>query len=545
MKILGRIYKLLLPSERGKVVKMAVSVFFTALLDFVSLAMLLPVLYFLLEEKGEKDAALLFGILAIVVILLKYVISTLLLRYQNHSLLAFYKRLSFSMFSTYYNRGLLFIRSKGNSSLVYDINAVCYSFSHSLLSPLCRMAGDILLILLFTVALVIWNGFTVMMLYASFIPFVCFYVFAVRGRVRKYGIDDMNVKREQSRIVSEALRGYVDIEVNGAFPVFQRNFIEGMDRVSHNRMKLDTLLRVPFFLSELAVVVSLVLLVISGGEEVKILVGVFAIAAFRLLPAMKNILTSWTQVQNTAHCLDVIEEGLSDDKNDVAGEEQHITFEKEIKAESISYTYPDGRCVIDNMDLCILKGEYVGVCGRSGGGKSTLFNILSMLLKPTAGCIKIDGVPLTDATRASWIEQIAYVPQEVFIFGGTLAENIALGSGDIDVCRVNEIIERVGLDVWVDTLPYGINTVLVEMGGELSGGQKQRIGIARALYKGASVLLLDESTSALDDASEREINRTLYSIKEKDKSLTILSIAHRKSSLEYCDRIITIGGDYE
>ena len=146
MKILRRIYNLLQPDERGKVIKMATSVFFMAVLDFVSLAMLLPVLYFLLEENGEKEAALFFGLLAIVVILLKYVISTLLLRYQNQSLLTFYKRLSFSMFSTYYNRGLLFIRSKGNSSLSYDINAVCYSFSHSLLSPLCRMAGDILLV---------------------------------------------------------------------------------------------------------------------------------------------------------------------------------------------------------------------------------------------------------------------------------------------------------------------------------------------------------------------------------------------------------------
>jgi ABC-type multidrug transport system fused ATPase/permease subunit len=260
---------------------------------------------------------------------------------------------------------------------------------------------------------------------------------------------------------------------------------------------------------------------------------------------MKHILTSWTQVQNSPYCLDVIEAGLSDDKSGVKEEEQCITFEKEISVEGVYYVYPDGRRAIDNVDIRVLKGEYVGLCGRSGGGKSTLFNIMSALLKPTSGCIKIDGVPLTDATRASWIEQIAYVPQEVFIFGGTLAENIALGSSDIDGERVNEIIGRVGLDAWVEALPSGVNTHLVEMGSELSGGQKQRIGIARALYKGASVLLLDESTSALDDASEREINRTLYSIKEKDKNLTILSIAHRKSSLEYCDRIITIGEDYE
>ena len=182
----------------------------------------------------------------------------------------------------------------------------------------------------------------------------------------------------------------------------------------------------------------------------------------------------------------------------------------------------------------------MGVCGRSGGGKSTLFNILSTLLKPSEGYVKIDGVPLSDANRVSWIKQIAYVPQEVFIFAGTLAENIALSSSDIDRDKINEIICRVGLDTWVKTLEYGINTPLNEMGCELSGGQKQRIGIARALYKEARVLLMDESTSALDDDSEREINRTLYSIKEKDKNLTILSIAHRRSSLEYCDRIITI-----
>ena len=540
MKILKRIYILLQADERRKAIKVAATVLLTALLDFVGLAALLPVLYFLLEETGKRETALIFGGIAITVILIKCLFTTLLTRYQNKCLMSFYKRISFSLFSSHYDKGLLFIRKHGASKLGYEITAMCYAFSHNLLFPLCRMSADVILIILVTVALVVWNGVTVVLLYIAFIPFMILYVYGVKKRVRECGRDDMRVKKEQMRLVSDAMRGYVELEVNGVFPSLQRTFLEGIDRISDNRVKLDTLLRLPLFLSELSVVVGLVVLVVVGDGDVAMQVGVFAVAALRLLPALRNILASWTQIQNTLCYVDVIEAGLSDDDNGVKEQEQTITFEKEIRVEGISYTYPDGHRVFENMDFSILKGEYVGVCGRSGGGKSTLFNILSTLLKPSEGYVKIDGVPLSDANRVSWIKQIAYVPQEVFIFAGTLAENIALGSSDIDRDKINDIICRVGLDTWVKTLEYGINTPLNEMGCELSGGQKQRIGIARALYKEARVLLMDESTSALDDDSEREINRTLYSIKKKDKNLTILSIAHRRSSLEYCDRIITI-----
>ncbi|MBQ8649643.1 MAG: ABC transporter ATP-binding protein [Flavobacteriales bacterium] len=540
MKILKRIYILLQADERRKSIKVAATVLLTSLIDFVGLAALLPVLYFLLEETGKRETALIFGGIAITVILIKCLFTTLLTRYQNKCLMSFYKRISFSLFSSHYDKGLLFIRKHGASKLGYEITDMCYAFSHNLLFPLCRMSADVILIILVTVALVVWNGVTVVLLYMAFIPFMILYVYGVKKRVRECGRDDMRVKKEQMRLVSDAMRGYVKLEVNGVFPSLQRTFLEGIDRISDNRVKLDTLLRLPLFLSELSVVVGLVVLVVVGDGDVAMQVGVFAVAALRLLPALRNILASWTQIQNTLCYVDVIEAGLSDDDNGVKEQEQTITFEKEIRVEGISYTYPDGHRVFENMDFSILKGEYVGVCGRSGGGKSTLFNILSTLLKPSEGYVKIDGVPLSDANRASWIKQIAYVPQEVFIFAGTLAENIALGSSDIDRDKINEIICRVGLDTWVKTLEYGINTPLNEMGCELSGGQKQRIGIARALYKEARVLLMDESTSALDDDSEREINRTLYSIKEKDKNLTILSIAHRRSSLEYCDRIITI-----
>ena len=540
MKLLKRIAHLLHAEERAKVLKMAITVFFSAMLDFAGLAVLLPVLYFLLDGEGRSQAALYFCLLAMGVILVKCVLGTFFTRYQNQCLLGFYRRLSFSLFSSYYSRGLLFIREHGSNKLGYEVNSMCYAFSHSLLAPICRMAGDVLLILLVTLALLVWNGTTVLILFASFIPFMCFYFFGVRKKVRQYGADDMQVKRAQARVVADTFRGYVELEVNGAFPTLQRTFLQGMDKISHTRQKLDMLLRLPLFLSELSVVVGLTLLVFFGRGDVRMLVGVFAIAAFRLLPALRSILTGWTQIQNALCCLDVIEEGLKDYQEEDETEKQDILFESEIRMQGIDYAYPGGEQILKRFDCRISKGEYVGFCGTSGVGKSTLFNLLIGLIAPDAGELQIDGVPLTRGVRASWMKQIGYVPQEVFIFNGTLAENIALGCERIDYSQIDEILEKVSLDSWVKSLPDGVETRLSEAGGKLSGGQKQRIGIARALYRNVSVLLLDEATSALDNVTEKEINRTLQQLKQNNEGLTILSIAHRESSLSFCDRIITI-----
>ena len=540
MKILKRIYRLLQVEERKKLIKMAITVFVSALLNFVGIAALLPVLYFLLEEGGKNKVALLFSMLAIAVILIKSLASTLITRYQNQCLLSFYRRLSYSLFSSYYDRGLLFIREQGTNKLRYDTNAMCYGFSHSLLAPICSMAGDILLILFATRALLIWNGATVLILFASFIPFMCFYFFGVRKRVMKYGTEDMQVKREQSKVVTEAFGGYVEVKVNGVFPTLQRSFLEGMDKISHNRMKLDMLLRLPMLLSELSVICGLTILILFAKGDVKMLVGVFAIAAFRLLPALRSILSGWTQIQNSIYCLDVIEEGLKDYQDEASTEEQEIGFEREIAMTGIDYAYPGGETILKDFNCRIHKGEYVGFSGTSGVGKSTLFNLIIGLIEPLTGKITIDGVPLTRQTCNSWMRQIGYVPQEVFIFNGTLAENIALGCEQIDYQQLEGILEKVSLSKWVNSLPQGVDTLLSEAGCSLSGGQKQRVGIARALYKNASVLLLDEATSALDNETEKEINGTLKQLRECQEGLTILSIAHRESSLGFCDRIIEL-----
>ena len=539
--MLKEIYHLLLPSERRMGMRVIMAVFFSALLNFAGLAALIPVLLFLLEEKEEKGEALLFCLLAVGFILFKNVLVMGLSRFQNYFLLSLYKRLSFSLFSSYYHRGLLFISRLGSTRLGYEVNYVCYAFSMSLLSPLLNMTADVLLILLVTAVLLVYAPMTVLMLYLAFFPFMLMYIFGIKRRIRYYGKKELLARREQTRIVTEAYKGYAELEVNHAFPSLQHSFLKGLDTISFCRLKLETVYHLPLCLSELSVVIGLTLLALSGTGNVKALVGIFAVGAFRLLPALRESLSAWTQIQNSVFCLRIIKAGMEDlfstfEEKPTAG----LSFEKEIAISNLSYTYPEGKRVLKEFDCTIRKGEYIGVRGSSGIGKSTLFNLLLGFLKPDGGEIRIDGVLLSAENRKLWHRRIGYVPQGVFILDGTLAENVALGCCDISKEKVKRILRQVRLDEWVDELPLGIDTLLGESGARLSGGQKQRVGIARALYKEADILLLDEATSALDTATECEINEMICGLRNDYRGLTVLSIAHRESSLALCNRIITL-----
>ena len=539
--MLKEIYHLLLPSERRMGMRVIMAVFFSALLNFAGLAALIPVLLFLIEEKEEKGEALLFCLLAVGFILFKNVLVMGLSRFQNYFLLSLYKRLSFSLFSSYYHRGILFISRLGSTRLGYEVNYVCYAFSMSLLSPLLNMTADVLLILLVTAVLLVYAPMTVLMLYLAFFPFMLMYIFGIKRRIRYYGKKELLARREQTRIVTEAYKGYAELEVNHAFPSLQHSFLMGLDTISFCRLKLETVYHLPLCLSELSVVIGLTLLALSGTGNVKALVGIFAVGAFRLLPALRESLSAWTQIQNSVFCLRIIKAGMEDlfstfEEKPTAG----LSFEKEIAISNLSYTYPEGKRVLKEFDCTIRKGEYIGIRGSSGIGKSTLFNLLLGFLKPDGGEIRIDGVLLSAENRKLWHRRIGYVPQGVFILDGTLAENVALGCCDISKEKVKRILRQVRLDEWVDELPLGIDTLLGESGARLSGGQKQRVGIARALYKEADILLLDEATSALDTATECEINEMICGLRNDYRGLTVLSIAHRESSLAFCNRIITL-----
>lgn len=543
MNLLKRTYRLLLPKERKNAVCVTGIVFLTALLDFVGIASLLPILYLLLEERSDRSTVYLFCTLAFVVIIVKGFATTYLQKVQHRFLLNLYKRLSLTLYTAYYQRGLLFIRERGASRLVFEINNICFGFSQGILMPLLRMTSDAMLLLLTSIAFLIYDGATMLLLYASFIPFVVVYLLVVRKRISQYGRDEQEAKREQSRVVNDTFRGYVDAEIYGVFPSLWKSFEKGADHVSDTRMQMMTMQRIPMVMSELSVVIGLALLAFTGQGDMSLLTGAFALVALRLLPALRSLLTGWTQIQHATHCLDIIEEGLAEtdglQKRETEPDDT-LSFKHEISLSGITFAYEEGTNVIENFTCTVRKGEFVGISGPSGVGKTTLFNILLGFIKPQKGEITIDGCPLTNDNMQVWRGQIGYVPQDVFIFDTTLAENIALGEEHADEEKIKKVLAQVALDCWLESLPKGLDTPMNEAGTRLSGGQKQRLGMARALYKQCNVLLLDEAASALDKETESEINETIARMRKADRNLTILYIAHHETALAICDRVVKL-----
>ena len=538
-ELMKQIFGLLTQEEKKRGVWVAFSVLARALLDFAGVAALIPILLTVFGEKADLKQALLVCLAALAFVLLKNAASIGLMRFQSRFLLDLYKEFSRKMFCNYYRRGLLFLKSKSSVQLGHEVSFVCYMFSLCVLSPIFRIAGEALLLVLMVSALMLWEPMVGMLLCLGFLPMVMFYIWVLKGKLRRYGAEELEARRVQSRTVVEAFRGYTELEISNAFQASLASFDKGLVIINHSRLRMETMQMFPTCLSEVSIVVGLALLLLVGEGNLGVVGGVFAIAAYRMIPAVRGILNGWNTLQNASYSIDVVVDGIKEDDVPMEESEGSFTFTNAIEINDLGFTFPDGGVILDHFQATIHRGERIGVRGPSGSGKSTLFNILLGFFPPTAGSILIDGRELTPSNRRQWHRLVGYVPQEIFIIQGSLADNIALGQPVIRE-KIARVLEQVQLKEWAAELPDGMDTSLGEYGSRLSGGQKQRIGIARALYKDAEVLFFDEATSALDSNTEQEINAALQELSDSHKELTMIIIAHRESSLGFCDRIIDL-----
>ncbi|KQT51288.1 multidrug ABC transporter ATP-binding protein [Devosia sp. Leaf420] len=231
---------------------------------------------------------------------------------------------------------------------------------------------------------------------------------------------------------------------------------------------------------------------------------------------------------------------LIDTEPDIADRPDAIEVDRltgHIRYEGVSFAYDSGRSILRDVNLDIPAGETVAIVGPSGAGKTTLCSLLPRFYEPTAGRITVDGIDIADMTQASLRKQIGVVQQDVFLFGGTLRDNIAYGDLTATDADIIAAAKRARLEEMIAGLPAGLDTVVGERGVKLSGGQKQRVAIARIFLKNPPILILDEATSALDTATEAAIQQALN---ELSAGRTTLIIAHRLATVRHAHRIVVL-----
>ena len=272
---------------------------------------------------------------------------------------------------------------------------------------------------------------------------------------------------------------------------------------------------------------------LNSPERIIPIVATYALALYRMLPALNKIFTAINAMVYDQNALNAVYNAMTQEKDEEGTAK--ISFEQTIRIDDISFKYVSGDKVLRDISLEINKGESVAITGESGSGKSTLIDILIGINMPTAGAIYIDGVKITGENIRSWRSKIGYIPQSIYLFDGTISDNVTFSS-EFDEERLIKTLKAANIWDFLEKKD-GIRTHVGEGGIQLSGGQKQRVGIARAIYGNPEVLVLDEATSALDNETEGKIMDEIY---ELSKDMTLIIIAHRLTTVERCNRRIVI-----
>lgn len=560
-----RLFMSIIPkSYRRRAIGVAATIFLRALLNFAGIALFVPVLVVILDSESiSKEGyfraiydglgfesytsfAISIALGVVAVIILKNIVSLLLYRSERNFTYGLYKHLSERLYIGYHNRGLGFIKHSNSALLTRNVNVVSLMFVVGVIKPIATIVGEVMLFALLFVAMMCYSPIAALLAVAVIIPVILLFYFVVRRKLNDIGIRENEAQRTKSRIVAESFRGYADIEIGGAFPEMYDRFEKAMNEVVALRKQNATIGMLPQMFTEtgmaLGMAALVILSVVVGSSDIGLLFGIFAVAVMRLIPSIRNIMTSWSALRYNRYTIDIVAEANGEDSDiDRSGDRFH--FSHKIELRNLSFRFDDAEnMTIDDLSLEVTKGERVGIKGASGVGKTTLFNLMLGLYPPTSGKILVDGEPLDGDNIRKWQNSIGYVSQNVFIADMSLAENIALGTAldKIDYQRISEVVAMADLKEFVASLPDGIHSRIGEQGSRLSGGQRQRIGIARALYKNSDILFFDEATSSLDNLTEENINSAIRRLSADNRALTIVVIAHRDSSLEYCDRIIDL-----
>ncbi|WP_448600086.1 ABC transporter ATP-binding protein [Thermoleptolyngbya sp.] len=357
----------------------------------------------------------------------------------------------------------------------------------------------------------------------------------------------VETNQQQIKVVQEGVGGIRDVLIGGTHEFFQQVYKEADIPYCHATASNQVISQSPRYIIEALAMSAIGLLALGmgrGGDFTQVLpvLGSLALGANRLLPTVQGVFGAIVQMQSARASLQRVLIALQRpiDPMLVWLPSQGLPLEEELRFDRVWFRYSqDSDWVLKDLSLKIAAKTTVAFVGSTGSGKSTSADLILGLLKPQKGTISVDGQPLEGERLRQWQQCIAHVPQSIFLTDATITENIAFGipKEKIDFEQVWQAARLAQIDDYIAQLPAGYDTYVGERGVRLSGGQRQRIGIARALYRQASVIIFDEATSALDNATEREVMAAIHGL---SRQFTVILIAHRLSTVEKCDVIFEL-----
>lgn len=369
----------------------------------------------------------------------------------------------------------------------------------------------------------------------------------VQPKLKKLGRTAHSMQRETLEALQQSLQGIRDIKLLGREDHFAQRYKSSRLRLARTGYLRSAIVEIPHTVIELSLICFTMLFfalsILRGNEVAGTLpvLGLFVYVGLRLQPSLQKIVSGLNEIRFSSAPVEDIAADLRAVESFKRQEDEPdpLPFHRAIVFDEVSFRY-NGAAVdaLDRVSLTISPGEEIGICGPTGGGKTTLVDILSGLIAPTSGKVTIDGIDLLDKTR-DWQSTLGVVSQMVFLTDDTLRRNIALGisDDDIDEAAVLEAVDLAQLTDFVAGLPTGLNTTVGERGIRLSGGQRQRIAIARALYRRPATLIFDEGTSALDTETEAQLMSALEDLRGTH---TVILVAHRLSTVRNADRVLLL-----
>lgn len=473
-----------------------------------------------------------------------FAISAFLLGVSRIFLLYFINKISFNFGKTlgeklitgFLTSNYQIVRGSNSSEFISLVANKVNNIVYEIIIPFFNICSSLIILIsltIFTIAVIPLKVLFFISLFGLFYIFIMSYS---KGRLSNNSILSSKLSTKKIKVLYELYGHIKEIYLGMMWNERISTYLQVDNKLKHVQLYELMVGHSPKYIIESSMFLLFAYLLYSTNGDAIPIVAIMVVVLQRLLPLVQQCHSSYISILNSSSLLAETDQILSQSNHfEFRGDIFPLRFFDNINLVNLSFTYPNRDLLFSKVNFKIMKGQWIGLIGNSGSGKSTLIDIIMGLLSPTSGDIFIDGVKVGSSNLMSWRINIAHVPQSPYLSDSSLLENIVLNNNDIINSRLLKLsIYCSCLDEFIDSLPGGISSSLGENGSELSGGQRQRLAIARALYSDRDLIVFDESTNALDIATESLI---LDRIKMHFSHKTVIFISHKAKELKYCDDV--------